>query len=1341
MNASVVDAELFAGFRLPNPEFSPVPIWWWSGDALDLSRMIAQIDELVDKGVFNAVVLNLAPSGPVYGSMADDPPFLTDDWWSIWVALCAHCELSGMRLWFYDQIGFSGANLQGHLTTENADFVGRDLMRVTKDVDGEGTIELSEAGEFIAAQALPLTTDGQITGPPIDLEFDGRSCTWNGQGPARLTLAYALPVGFDYHSPEACQALMGLVHYAYEQRLGQYFGSVVAGSFQDELPNVNGWSSRFAAEFEVRKGYDIRGKISALWEDWGLESARVRLDYQHVRSALAEAALFKPISEWHERHGLLIGADQQSPARSGEPISAVVQYADYMRTHRWYSAPGSDHHGDAKIHSSLAHSYGRPRTWIEAFHSSGWGGTLEETFDWLQPWLLAGANLYDPHAVYYSTKGGQWEWAPPSTCWRQPYWRHYRYFADAVSRLCWAATRGSHVCDVALLFPSATVQADLFQDGPGPHAKGVHDAYSEIVGRMEWFNTAPGALKCMRRDFDVLDDDTIARASARNGVLYTHDEAFGVVVLPAMWMIETDTVKRLVEFCDGGGTLVAIGGLPEFTSTEAGAVYLSRLDELATTGQIEIVEMDHIENGLLEALAELPPSVKSDSPVLHRKVGDTHLLFVTASKGGQAFADHHLAWATWDYEGDISWSRYSREMRENGIGIDLELQRPTAAVTLPGEVVAAEQWDPATGTARPVSLVAVEGGTQARVTFDISPMVVLVWKDAAQLGTGVPAALPEPGAREIDGAWSAEFVQTLDNRHGDFRLPAHPGPVPVTTFRLDHCQDDVIEPKPTWFRSGTGWLRQTLTDGPRAWVTGPRSTTELPPAQPPEATLDVEGWDEVRYSLSNGIDHDPQHDKTLGPKSRVLEPLMRVKDVDAGHGLQVRTCLPVTESGMLTLAVGANAVKDLWWNGESRPLDGTGYVAMAEVQALTGLNRLELRLTAPDSGDVEAYWALTSDAEAFRRPEWITPATDPVPASTLSIYQHFEAATGDRFETSFASVGPCRLKVNGREAATHGAFGPYSGWRNPQAATYDLTDYLEPGSNRIEAEFIDDGLELSVLIDALLTAPDGSNRSMLSNVGWRCRREGEGAEIPLREVFGQRYDARFFWIRSRPHPLPRTDWLDESQPTGGVLDVVPDPYDGVAQSADWFRIPLPPGARSVHLPILDAEVRAFNERGELAVEQDTVELPAGAEAGSIMLIRVVAHDGRRGGAVFDGPITFDVQSGLVTLGDWQHQGLENYSGGLTYRLTFDAGDGDFLIVDLGSVRGTAEVMLNGQPLGVRVWSPYRFDVSSALLPGSNEIKITVFNTLAPYMKGASPTSGVYGGQEVSGLFGPVTLGR
>ncbi len=39
----------------------------------------------------------------------------------------------------------------------------------------------------------------------------------------------------------------------------------------------------------------------------------------------------------------------------------------------------------------------------------------------------------------------------------------------------------------------------------------------------------------------------------------------------------------------------------------------------------------------------------------------------------------------------------------------------------------------------------------------------------------------------------------------------------------------------------------------------------------------------------------------------------------------------------------------------------------------------------------------------------------------------------------------------------------------------------------------------------------------------------------------------------------------------------------------------------------------------------------------------------------------------------------------------------------------------------------------------NEIEVTVYNTLAPHLDDTSPTMGVFGGQRLSGLLGPVRL--
>ena len=88
------------------------------------------------------------------------------------------------------------------------------------------------------------------------------------------------------------------------------------------------WAPHFPARFEAIAGYDPIPHLAALWEDLGPDGERFRHDFHVVRGALAEDAFFKPLSAWHDRHGLLLGFDQQGGAREGRPIASARIYGD-----------------------------------------------------------------------------------------------------------------------------------------------------------------------------------------------------------------------------------------------------------------------------------------------------------------------------------------------------------------------------------------------------------------------------------------------------------------------------------------------------------------------------------------------------------------------------------------------------------------------------------------------------------------------------------------------------------------------------------------------------------------------------------------------------------------------------------------------------------------------------------------------------------------------------------------------------------------------------------------------------------------------------------------------------
>jgi hypothetical protein len=1320
-------------FKNPPKDYSPAPIWWWSGDELELGRLRWQMDRFKEGGVYNLVVLNLAPTGPMYGSDADRPRFLSEEWWSIFDGVCEYAAEIGIRIWFYDQIGFSGANLQGELVRENSDYGGQYIECIVAEGTGYLEAVCPSGGIPLTASAIALDEEGKPIGPLVPVPLEGSRAAIELTDRHRLRLVYAIQRNFNYFSSEACSRLLDMVHNEFERRLGQWFGSVIVGSFQDELPNLPTWGTTFIEEFHARKGYDLLSKVAYLWEGDHDEAQQVRMDYQEVRAELAEEAFFIPFFEWHERNGLTCGFDQQGPAREGDGPGAVRSYADYLRVHRWYGAPGSDHHGETKIHSSLAHVNSRERVWIEVFHSSGWGGTLEETYDWLIPWIRAGGNLYNPHAAYYSTRGGWYEWAPPSTCWRQPYWRHYSQFANSVSRLCYLLTRGSHVCDIGLLFPTATVQANQTLQGPLEPALLARDCYRDLVGKMYWNMPKTGALDGDCRDFDVLSDEAIAEADVKDGRMYIRDESYRAVLLPACSVIRERTAETLVRFVENGGLLIAVGVTPRPLASNG--EWSAKLEALFESGHAKFIASA---DELPEALSGLPKEIDAAVPTLHRRIGDYDVLFMPSFF---PMATEHGPFTVWQYpDYRFSPDRYIRESQ----------------VTVRGDVFEAELWDPLTGERHPAAVSKdSEGRSVITVPFDKGPAAVLVWRRADGQNEVSPRK-PAGGLdakyevlAEIGKNWSVELVPTIENKFGDFDRPNCAGSPPVSTWYFEHRReaDGTDGLSAGWHQTGSdtdGWARVQATYGVYAQWAGPLPENELPVPSDNTASLAAElEWKPSEYSLTRGISHDKIHVRTLGPKAHVPSEFLAFGVVDTGEAVLVRTGVWSGEEQELNLAIGAGADKRIWINGREATTTDRGYLAFFKVRLQAGINTLDIRLTARIKLELRAYWAFVGNVERFSRPEWLqVPAPyvkDDLVRFIGKINLPFSPVKGT---IQMAADTTASLSVNGTVVGRQGGFDPYAKGR--RVLPYTVSSFRQ-GENTIEVVMEDIGKAAGILIDGMAESEYGHTFTFTSGTDWVIRRKESERQAELWQDWKINdlsiQEPAYHELWRRPHPLPGAEWLEDRTADGTVVEFEVDCSFGDGE-VEWLRWVLPPGASHAAIPV-DGEARLWVDGVEVSFTGagESVPLPNPQGVKRTAVLRVVPNRGKNGGALLRGPVTYRMEAGIMELGDWTIQGLETYSGGIRYEtfVTIDKTTEGTLLLDLGEVRGTAEVRVNGHDAGVCIWSPYRLDITSFLSVGSNRIEVTIFNTIANYLHGVSPTHYIVEGQLRSGMFGPVQL--
>lgn len=1325
---------LRALFDAPPRGFGPTPLWWWSGAKVTPERLRWQMERFAAGGIFNLVVINLAPAGPIVGAVADDPPWFSEEWWARFTQACEVASELGMTLWFYDQIGFSGANIQGSITRRHPEAAGRGLRSRTVQVQG-GRVELLGPEELIGLYAddgtrVEVGTAGSVASP------DGSA----------LQLVTSVPTAFDYLSPDAVALLMDLVHGEFERRLPQYLGNVIAGSFQDELPATNAWTPGFPEQFRRRRGYDLLDHLPALWSAptsgaAADHDAKVRGDYYAVRAELTEEALFRPLGEWHNRRQMLLGCDQFSPARAGYPSQSTQLYTDYFRTHRWYNAAGSDHEGDAKVHSSMAHLYGHERVWIESFHSSGWGGTLEDTYDWLLPFLRSGANLYDPHATYFGTAGGWFEWAPPSTDWRQPYWRHYPQFSAAVSRIASIMSQGSYSADVAVLHPTATAQAllplqlpvDHFGSGQlgGQYADldRTQADYLALVGSNNWFRSQPSLLDAAGISFDVIDDDSVQRSELVDDRLRVRDLGYATVILPSTSVLETGTARQLIRFVDQGGRLIVLGRRPTTAAGVAG------------------------DDAVVQALAASPGVVHVDTAAA---------AVAAISDRGYAFSEHALLVRRLGTEAVAlvmgAFPNASRYPLRTGPGFlwsdyDFDNTRyaPSVDVTVRARVASAELWDPVAGTTRPVRVTVHGGSSVLTAELDGAPAALLVWREGEPGAVTVRADGAATTPRDVSTGWSGRLVPTIDNTWGDLALPAG---TPLTELQVWSLE---------WTESGAAsegatpddWQRVRVTQGQRVRVLGPVAVSNAQHLDENQVLAVLGGtaqltdgseedsWTTATYSTSRGREKDRG---LLGNKGLVPEEFLSVPAPGQGEVVVLRAVVRVEHLGPAHLVLGAGAARRAWWNGVEL-VTGAGYLSTSDVPVDREINVLEVHLGPSEnvlghSHDNEVpplgcFFAVAQPGAFGVRPAFMTAGEGTVADGRVRYVGQLEVPGTAVTSAALVAGAATGLSIflDDQLVARQEKVEYYeSSWgATPMFFSHDVTGLLGPGEHRVELVADSTDARDVVLFD-LVVLTDAGVTTLVSGDGWTTAASGEQqSSVEHRGHWGELAHVH---VAERSHPLPDAAWLHGEPVIGARAERVlaTDTLDPAAQR---FRVLLPAGTVEVELPLsVPAEVSLDGRPPAVAEGRITLDEPLPAPAELEVRTGPVAFD--RGGAAWRGPLLVRTLEAPIELANWQEIGLRAWSGAVRYRRTIEVpADAEQAVLDLGGVRGSVDVAVDGVVVGSAFCAPFRFDLGDAR--GLLSVDVTVYNTLAPFLDESTPTMWVFPSQLVSGLLGPVTL--
>jgi len=1245
-------------FIAADPRFGPVPFWWWSAEEVTAERVRWQLQKFRAGGLRNIGIINIAPTGPQYGSVSDNPVYFSEQWWTMFEVAVQEAERLGMFLYFYDQIGFSGSNFPARIVAENAEYSGYILRRFTLDE------QLPEEATLL------LRTE---------------------------TYQYAsVRQGFNWLDPLACSLLLDRVHGEFERRFPHDLGRTIAGSFQDELPPLPMWTAHMPELYKAKYGEDLLSMLPALFDNMP-NSEQIRRQVYEIAAELAEQAFFIPIAQWHEKHDMLLCCDQAGPARKVDVHGAQRLYLDYIRTHRWYNAAGCDMDGEIKPHSSMAHLHGGKRVFLEAFHTSGWGGTLEETMHWLIPWLQAGVTLFSPHSVYYSTRGGWWEWAPPDTGWRQPYFEHYSVFADTISRVCSLLSEGSHVAPIAVHYPShATVGHMSLNDGkssdhpmlvankiPNREIEHIQQVYTEVTGRNARRDQKMlGALREARLDFDIVDDSALEKSTVEDGKLRIADEKFSVLLLCGTTIMDDAAHSRIEHWIREGGWVIAIQ-VPEGNLAFEGITSVGSAAEA-----VKLIN------------ERIPRMVQGEGMSLHRRTDDADI-FLLLPNDGKLLMMHQPA-------------NKNTTLQESAVYRLRTSGKP-------------QLWDPVSGHIIPATHKRDGEWVELDVPFTSWPAALIVCprgSDSEPSASGYESTIPHSYTSSLFPAksvalssqtisrvlpsdnWRILAVPTLDNRYGDFDLHGERTHYAPIERRMLQVQQE------TTSASGehAGWQLPGFDDS--AWSTRLWSEATYWRASIGSHFDPERSWPVV-YSHTFG---DHKFRTWAGRMGRVPRRFLNLGEVEKDNSVWARTHVLAPETGRYWIRAESNALITGQINGKDINWQGGPEEQTAWLDLIAGHNELVLQAKATITGLIRAGIEVNSEVRSSL-PKWIFTTNPNANSRLVKTIPNNTSVPVARVRLVFAARGRVALYVNGTKVTEHGDFNPYI--RQGQEEV-DITSLWQAGCNEVRFDLPEGTGE--VLADGVIELFNGEEILFCTGEDWLD--ETGGTSSILHEAVLQFAETETLWLSPRPHPLPDVGWLmpdsvAESKP-------LPFQYDPVSIGQPiWLRFPLPIGATSMNVAAAGS-MRAWIAGKEYAVRSGLVSFPP-QEAGTIAAIKVEPSRTCSEADVLLAPIRFNTVHKHGILGDWRTAlRLPHHSGAVEYEQTIELQGSRLTTLELGHVRGTAEVWLDGRPMGVRAWRPYRFELGENLTTGPHRLRIRITNTLGTHYEVGRPSHNVGG---------------
>lgn len=341
------------------------------------------------------------------------------------------------------------------------------------------------------------------------------------------------------------------------------FGDNFCGFFTDE-PQISRdgipWSFVMENEYKARYGADLLDNLDKLFEKNG-NYREIRVNFWKMVTDLFSKNYMKQIYDWCIAHnygftGHLVCEDTALIQLTSN--GACMPHYEYM------TIPGMDWlcRDTDKILTvyqlgSAASQNGQKQVLSETFALCGHNVGHDDLKMIYEFQMVRGVNLLCQHLEGYSNRGIRKRDYPPALFIQQPWWKDYKMFNDAMSRIGMMLSEGDDNVDVLVLHPQTSVWAEYDTD--------VDRVVENIIGEhnqmlLDIFKKLEEKHICFH-----LGDETVMERHGRveNGKLIIGRKTYSkVIALPYTAMFE-NTKRLLDEFVKSGGTICDADELDE----------------------------------------------------------------------------------------------------------------------------------------------------------------------------------------------------------------------------------------------------------------------------------------------------------------------------------------------------------------------------------------------------------------------------------------------------------------------------------------------------------------------------------------------------------------------------------------------------------------------------------------------------------------------------------------------------------------------------------------------------------------------------------------------------------